>query len=104
MSAGKPASQNEPAIVEKFSDLQDYLDKERKVMNRLWAKREAQIRGVLESTVGMYGDFQGIAGKTLQEVEGLDLRFLEGPPPSADQTSPVDPCNPGQVLRRVAVS
>ena len=33
------------AIVEKFSDMQADLDKERKVMNRLWAKRETQIRG-----------------------------------------------------------
>ncbi len=28
-------------------------------------------------TVGMYGDLQGIAGKTLQEIEGLELQMLE---------------------------
>jgi hypothetical protein len=30
----------------------------------------------------MYGDLQGIAGKTLQEIEGLDAVLLdgEGPP------------------------
>ena len=65
------------AIVEKFSDMQADLDKERKVMTRLWAKREAQIRGVIESTAGMYGDLQGIAGKTLQEIEGLEMRLLD---------------------------
>jgi len=64
------------AIVEKFSDMQDDLDKERKTMTRLWAKREQQIRGVIESTAGMYGDLQGIAGKTLQEIEGLGLPML----------------------------
>ena len=48
-------------------------------MTRLWAKREGQIRGVIESTVGMYGDLQGIAGKTLQEIEGLDLQLLDSP-------------------------
>lgn len=64
------------AIVEKFSDMQQDLEKERKTMTRMWAKREAQIRGVVESTAGMYGDLQGIAGKTLQEIEGLDLRLL----------------------------
>jgi len=64
------------AIVEKFSDMQDDLNKERKTMTRLWAKREEQIRGVIESTAGMYGDLQGIAGKTLQEIEGLDLPQL----------------------------
>jgi hypothetical protein len=25
----------------------------------------------------MYGDLQGIAGKTLQEIEGLDVPLLE---------------------------
>jgi hypothetical protein len=64
------------AIVEKFSDMQDDLDKERKTMTRLWAKREEQIRGVLETTAGMYGDLQGIAGKSLQEIEGLSLPAL----------------------------
>ena len=64
------------AIVEKFSDMQDDLDKERKTMTRLWAKREEQIRGVIETTAGMYGDLQGIAGKSLQEIEGLSLPAL----------------------------
>ena len=33
---------------------------------------------VIESTAGMYGDLQGIAGKALQEIEGLDLPMIEG--------------------------
>ena len=66
------------AIVEKFSDMQEDLDKERKMMTRQWAKREQQIRGVIESTAGMYGDLQGIAGRTLQEIEGLSLKLLPG--------------------------
>lgn len=67
------------AIVEKFGDMQEDLERERKTMTKQWAKREEQIRGVIESTAGMYGDLQGIAGKTLQEIEGLDMRALEGP-------------------------
>ncbi len=67
------------AIVEKFSDMQADLDRERKTMTRLWAKREEQIRGVIESTAGMYGDLQGIAGKTLQEIDGLDIPLLNVP-------------------------
>lgn len=65
------------AIVEKFEDMQADLDKERKTMTRLWAKREEQIKGVIETTVGMYGDLQGIAGRTMQEIEGLETRLLE---------------------------
>jgi hypothetical protein len=67
------------AIVEKVTDLQSDLERERKTMTRMWAKREAQIRVIFESTVGMYGDLQGIAGRSLQEIEGLDLKMLDGP-------------------------
>lgn len=64
------------AIVEKFTDMHEDLDKERKTMTRLWAKREEQIRAVIEATAGMYGDLQGIAGKSLQEIDGLTMRLL----------------------------
>jgi len=65
------------AIVERFGDMQADLDRERKAMTRLWAKREEQIRGVIESTVGMYGDLQGIAGRAFQEIEALEVRLIE---------------------------
>ena len=64
------------AIVEAFSSMQDDLDKERKVIMKQWAKRQEQIERVMGATVGMYGDLQGIAGKSLQEIEGLELAAL----------------------------
>jgi hypothetical protein len=64
------------AIVEAFSMMQEDLDKERKAIMRQWAKREEQIMRVMAATVGMYGDLQGIAGKSLQEIEGLELKSL----------------------------
>ncbi len=67
------------AIVEAFSTMQEDLDKERKAIMKQWAKREEQIERVMGATVGMYGDLQGIAGKSLQEIEGLELRALEAP-------------------------
>lgn len=65
------------AIVEAFSTMQEDLDKERKVIIKQWAKREEQIERVMGATVGMYGDLQGIAGKSLQEIEGLELHSLD---------------------------
>jgi hypothetical protein len=59
------------AIVEKFSSMQTDLERERKTMTRLRAKREGQIRSVIESTVGMYGDLKEIAGQSLEEIDGL---------------------------------
>jgi len=67
------------AIVEAFSAMQDDLDKEKKAIIKQWAKRGEQIERVMQSTVGMYGDLQGIAGKTLQEIEELELLALAEP-------------------------
>lgn len=65
------------AIVEAFSTMQEDLDKEKKAITKQWSKREEQIGRVMQSTVGMYGDLQGIAGKSLQEIEGLGFPALE---------------------------
>ena len=74
---GSRFRQRVEAIVENFTAMQTDLDRERRATMRLWAKREEQIRGVIESTVGMYGDLQGIAGKALNEIEGLSMPLLE---------------------------
>jgi len=37
---------------------QDHLDRERKTMMRLRAKREKQLIRMLDSTAGLYGDLQ----------------------------------------------
>jgi hypothetical protein len=65
------------AIVEAFSSMHDDLEKERKAILKQWAKREEQINRVMQATVGMYGDLQGIAGRTLQEIEGLGFPAIE---------------------------
>lgn len=64
------------AIVEAFSSMREDLDKEKKAITRQWAKREEQIDRVMQATVGMYGDLQGIAGRSLQEIEGLEFQSL----------------------------
>jgi hypothetical protein len=64
------------AIVEAFSSMKDDLEKEKKAITRQWAKREEQIDRVMQATVGMYGDLQGIAGRTLPELEGLEFQGI----------------------------
>ena len=60
-------------IVEKFSEMEEDLASERRTMNRIWAKRERQIRGAIEATAGFYGDLEGIAGRSLKEIEGSGI-------------------------------
>jgi len=68
------------AIVEAFSSMQEDLDREKKAIT----KREEQIERVMQATAGMYGDLQGIAGKTIQEIEGLGISLLDTPKTDSD--------------------
>ena len=65
------------AVVERFTEMQADLDRERKAMTRLWAKRDEQIHGVVETMAGLYGDLQGIAGRSMQEIAGLEVPLLD---------------------------
>lgn len=67
------------AVVEKFSEMQDDLASERKATMKRWAKREQQLHTVLDSTAGLYGDLQGIAGRSMLEIEALEIPMLQGP-------------------------
>ncbi|MGX1320765.1 hypothetical protein AB7M17_004218 [Bradyrhizobium sp. USDA 377] len=77
---GTKFRQRVEAVVEKFNDMRDDLDKERKFMGRQWAKRETQILAVIDSTVGMVGDLQAIAGKAMPEIPSLELPLLDNEP------------------------
>ncbi|GEC59296.1 MULTISPECIES: DUF2130 domain-containing protein [Bradyrhizobium] len=74
---GNKFRQRVEAVVEKFNDMREDLDKERKFMARQWSKRDTQIVSVIESTVGMVGDLQAIAGKAMPEIPSLDQPLLE---------------------------
>jgi len=80
---GPAFRQRVEAIVEAFSTMQKELDSEKRVLTKQWARREAQIDRVMQATVGMYGDLQGIAGRSLKEIEGLEFAALESPDAAA---------------------
>ncbi|MDT4737233.1 DUF2130 domain-containing protein [Bradyrhizobium sp. WYCCWR 12699] len=74
---GNKFRQRVEAVVEKFNDMRKDLDSERKFMVRQWAKRETQILSVIDSTVGMVGDLQAIAGQAMPEIPSLEMPLLE---------------------------
>jgi hypothetical protein len=53
--------------------MQADLVRERTAMQKLWARREQQIGAVVASTVGLFGDFQGIAGQAIGNIPALEL-------------------------------
>lgn len=67
------------AMVEAFTMMQEDLNTEKKAIQKQWAKREIQLDRMMHSTVGMYGDLQGIAGKSVQEIEALELLTMQSP-------------------------
>lgn len=73
------------AVVERFSEMEADLSRERKAMQKSWARREQQIGAVIGATVGLYGDLQGIAGAAIPDIPALEL-----PDHSGDATADPD--------------
>ena len=69
---GSRFKQRIEAIVERFKDMREDIDKERKFIVKAWAKREAQVSAMIELTVGMVGDLHGIMGQATPELEAID--------------------------------
>jgi hypothetical protein len=77
--SGPEFRQRIEAIVESFKSMKEDLDQEKRAMTKMWAKREKQIERIVNNTVGMYGDMQGIIGASLPQIKSLEL--TDGPEP-----------------------
>ena len=71
--SGPAFKQKINTIVDTFNDMHTQLQKEKNAMKSIWSEREKQIQQVIESTAGMYGDMRGIIGRTLPQIESLEL-------------------------------
>ncbi len=61
------------AIVENYSTLQDEIEREKRASALKWARQEKAIRAVIDNTIGMYGDLQGITNRALPIIKTLEL-------------------------------
>lgn len=64
------------AIAERWQDMRDDLAAEQKQTRLRWAKREKQLDILMESTAGIWGDVEGIAGRDVGELEALKGTLL----------------------------
>lgn len=71
--SGPEFRQRIEAIVESFKSMKEDLDQEKRAMIKIWAKREKQIERIVNNTVGMYGDIEGIIGASLPHIKSLEL-------------------------------
>ena len=61
------------AIVSTFEGMTSQLEKEKRAMNKLWKEREKQIERVTINTSGMYGNFKGLIGSALSDINAFEL-------------------------------
>jgi len=61
------------AFYDAYSQLKDDLKKEQEWFRRKWAKQDKNIGQLADSILGVHGDLQGIIGKSLPEIKGLEM-------------------------------
>ncbi len=71
------------AILESFNAMQEEIEKERRWFALKWAREEKNLRKVFDSTLGMQGDLQSIVGKSLPELESVEMLPGEDKPVNA---------------------
>jgi len=65
------------AIIEAFGGMQEEMEREKRWFQTKWARQEKQLRKVIDHTQGMYGDLQGVIGKSLPDIKALQLESGE---------------------------
>jgi len=65
------------AIAEAFGSFQDEMEREKRWFQTKWARQEKQLRKVIDNTHGMYGDLQGVIGRSLPDIKTLELESGE---------------------------
>jgi len=61
------------SFAEGIKEMQDDLDYERRAMERIWKKRETQIKRMSINSSRMYGELQGVMGNALPEIKTFAL-------------------------------
>jgi hypothetical protein len=61
------------AFAEGIKEMQSDLDYERRAMERIWKKRETQIKRISINASRMYGELQGVMGNSLPEIKTFEL-------------------------------
>lgn len=63
------------AIIDGFNKMKNGITSEKNAMHRIWKEREKQIDKVLINTSEMFGSIKGIAGKSIQNIEALEIGY-----------------------------
>jgi len=70
---GTEFRQKMEVFVETLTTMQKELEQEKRAFAKIWAKREKQLYKAAYNIASLYGDMQGILGKSLPEIKNLEL-------------------------------
>ena len=74
---GNEFKQRVEAIVEAFNMMKVGLEKEKQYFAKKWSRDEKLIDTVINQTIGMHGDLQGLMGASLPEIKSLEMDEFE---------------------------
>ena len=83
------------AIVEGFSYLWTDVEREKRWFATKWARQEKEIRKIIDSTQGMYGDLQAVTGRSLAAISALEA------PSDHEAGDTIILANPSEPLRPI---
>jgi hypothetical protein len=61
------------AFAEGIKEMEEDLEYEKRAMERVWKKREGQIKKTLINASRMYGELQGVMGNALPDIKTFSL-------------------------------
>jgi hypothetical protein len=74
--SGAPFAQRVRTMLESFEAMRSDLEAEKRAMQKMWAKRQAQIERVTGSMVNVVGELQAIAHDQLPQLEAIEQLSL----------------------------
>ncbi len=70
---GTEFRQRVEGVIEAFSAMKEDFEAEKRAITKHWAKRDKQMGQVVENMATMFGDIQGLAGRSLPDIKVLAL-------------------------------
>lgn len=63
------------AVVDSFQQMREDLDREKRAISKTWKQREKLIDSVVDNTLHIYSDIQGVVGKKVLNIQSLELPY-----------------------------
>jgi len=70
---GNEFKQQIEAIVEVYQEMNEQISKEKIAFEKIWKNREGQLKRLITGTINVYAGAQGLVGKSMPQIKGLDL-------------------------------